>query len=141
MRSSLRVVAVVSSLVAVAAWPCRGPFRSLEENVKSADVVAVAVLVSTKVLGPNAQLKNSDDIELTFTVVEVLKGKAGKALAVRSDTTTCGFGRGVMAGKRVLVFASGTPLATGATSGNLWLEGPEAESSIEAVRQALKSRR
>jgi len=138
MRMLIRLAATWVTVVSVAAWPCRGPFRSLEENVKSADAIAVGVFVSSKTLGPNATLKHSDEIELTFTVEQVLKGKVGKTLAVRSDTTSCGFGRGLTAGKRVLVFASGTPLATSAGSGNVWLEGQEAERSIEAVKQALK---
>jgi hypothetical protein len=137
----MRALFLVVLGLASAAWPCRGPFYSLEENVASADVVAVVTFVSQKVVGKNAALPQSDDVELTFTVEETLKGKPTKTLVVRSDTTTCGYSRGLEPGRRVLLFARGTPLATSAVSGNVWLEGPEAAKTIAAARAAVTKAR
>lgn len=141
VRLMPRLLAMAVVLLATAALPCRGPFRSLEENVASADVVAVVVFVSAKKVGPNAQLPQSDDLELTFTVEEMLKGAGTKTLLVRSDTTTCGFGgRGLSAGQRLLLFAGGTPLGTSAVSGNVFLDGDAGRQALAAVRAALKPR-
>ncbi len=134
-----RLLAMAVALLATAALPCRGPFRSLEANVASADVVAVVVFVSAKKVGPHAQLPQSGDLELTFTVEEPLKGAPSKTLVVRSDTTPCGFGgQGLSPGRRLLLFARGKPLGTSAVSGNVFLEGDAGRQTLAAARAALE---
>ena len=134
-RWSLLAV-VMGSLTA---WPCRGPFRSLEENVASARVIAVVEFESSVELETPPRTVGKL-VELTFTVKTSLKGDVSGRLTVRSDTSTCGFGRQLSRGDRLLLFASGTPLGTGATSGNLRLGGEAGEAELLEQVKALARR-
>lgn len=111
---------------ATRAEACRGPFPPLEESVKRASTIFVGTVREVREL--------ADAYVLVFAVDEALKGEPGAVVEVRGPKHTCGFGRGVEKGQRLLIFAGGNPLSTGATSNN---RRSPAEQLLAQVRGLL----
>ena len=127
----LRVGLLVMALGSSAALACRGPFPPLEKTVERAQAIFVGKVISV------SKSDGGRDLVIRFEVEEALKGSLGKTIEVFGDSTTCGFGAFLEQGKRVLVFASGTPLATSAIERNRGLRDPKEEAALKAQVKAL----